>query len=62
MAIYQSQITQFLTELKKQRPQLEAEQLEGRALLWDKTPTSLERQAQLEEAKLVQKPYPYQSN
>ena len=32
---YQSEVTQFITELKAKRPSLEAEQRAGRALLWD---------------------------
>jgi hypothetical protein len=33
---YQSEITQFIDQLKAEKPTLEAEQLAGRALLWDK--------------------------
>ena len=33
---YTSVATQFLDELKQQKPQLEAGQQAGRALLWDK--------------------------
>ena len=32
---YQSDTTQFIAELRQQRPQLEASQRQGRALLWD---------------------------
>lgn len=38
MALYKSEITQFLEELKTQKPELEAQQRQGRALLWDKEP------------------------
>ena len=34
---YQSETTQFIDQLKADKPTLEAEQLAGRALLWDKT-------------------------
>lgn len=61
MAIYQSEITRFIAQLKQQKPTLEAEQLKGRALLWDKEPTSLERQAELDSAKVAQQAYPYQT-
>ena len=44
MAHYKSNITQFLEELKAQKPELEQAQQEGRALLWDKAPTSPEEQ------------------
>ncbi|MDI9334770.1 MAG: DUF3460 family protein [Cytophagales bacterium] len=34
---YQSETTQFIQQLKANKPTLEAEQLAGRALLWDKS-------------------------
>ncbi len=34
---YQSETTQFISQLKAAKPALEAEQLAGRALLWDKS-------------------------
>ncbi|PSB92223.1 DUF3460 family protein [Candidatus Pandoraea novymonadis] len=34
--MYESDITQFINELKKKKPTLEAEQRYGRSLLWDK--------------------------
>lgn len=61
MAIYTSEITQFLTQLKKDRPQLEASQFAGRALLWDKEPIDLERTRELKDSNVVQKAYPYQT-
>ena len=39
---YQSDTTQFFNQLKAQKPTLEAEQREGRLLLWDK-PVDLAR-------------------
>lgn len=33
---YQSDLTQFIEGLKEQRPDIEAQQRAGRALLWDK--------------------------
>ena len=33
---YTSGITQFLTELKTEKPSLEAEQRQGRSIWWDK--------------------------
>lgn len=55
---YQSDVTQFINELKAEKPTLEAEQRAGRALLWDK---QLDRQAQAEydDATVPQKPYVY---
>ena len=58
---YQSETTQFLTQLKTQKPELERGQREGRALLWDK---AVNRQAQQEfaQARVAQKPYVYQTH
>jgi hypothetical protein len=33
---YRSEATNFITDIKRARPELDAEQREGRALLWDK--------------------------
>jgi hypothetical protein len=57
---YKSEITQFLDEMKKQRPTLEAEQRAGRGLLWDK-PIDWEWQAETENGKVPQQPYVYQT-
>jgi hypothetical protein len=62
MARYQSEITQFLTELKTEHPNLEAEQQAGRALLWDKEPLSVEDQRRAKEAKLKQRAYVYSND
>ncbi|MBA4178501.1 MAG: DUF3460 domain-containing protein [Leptothrix sp. (in: Bacteria)] len=57
---YKSDVTQFIEQLKTQKPALEAEQRAGRALLWDR---SLDRseQAEWNEAKVPQQPYVYQT-
>ena len=62
MARYQSEITQFLTELKSEKPNLEAEQQAGRALLWDKEPLSVEDQRRAKVAKLKQRAYVYSND
>ncbi|MNS90274.1 hypothetical protein D3C72_1243240 [compost metagenome] len=59
MAMYESEITQFLKQLKQERPTLEAEQRDGRALLWDKSPIDLEERARAEASRVAQKPYVY---
>ncbi|PQA77830.1 DUF3460 family protein [Rhodoferax sp. TS-BS-61-7] len=58
---YQSEATQFIDQLKTAKPTLEAEQRQGRALLWDK---SVDRSAvkAYGEARVEQKPYVYQTN
>lgn len=57
---YVSEATQFIEDLKASRPELEAQQREGRALLWDK---AIDRQLQQgqQEAKVAQTPYVYQT-
>ena len=60
MAQYKSNITQFLEELKAQKPELEQAQQEGRALLWDKAPTSPEEQQRNLIARVKQKAYVHQ--
>ncbi len=56
---YTSDVTQFIEQMKAQRPTLEAEQRAGRALLWDK---AIDRQAAADAraARVPQQPYVYQ--
>lgn len=58
---YQSEATQFIDHLKVAKPTLEAEQRQGRSLLWDK---NIDRNAVKEygEARVAQKPYVYQTD
>jgi hypothetical protein len=42
---YTSTFTEFLNQLKKDKPHLEEQQRKGRALLWDKPPINLEERA-----------------
>ncbi len=58
---YQSDATQFIDQLKTAKPTLEAEQRQGRALLWDK---SVDRNAvkAYNQARVAQKPYVYQTD
>lgn len=57
---YESEVTQFLTQLKNERPHLEGEQQKGRSLLWDKK-LDPKVQADFKEAKVAQKSYVYQT-
>jgi hypothetical protein len=61
-AMYQSDITQFLNQLKEQKPQLEDEQRRGRALLWDKQPIDLDERSEQQAARVKQTPYVYYQN
>ncbi|WP_119966609.1 DUF3460 family protein [Simplicispira lacusdiani] len=58
---YASDATQFIDQLKKQRPELDAQQQAGRALLWDK---QVDRSLWQEfgAARVPQKPYVYQTD
>jgi len=58
---YESEITLFLKDLKKQRPYLEGQQKEGRSRLWDKN-IDTEITEGFEEGTVAQKPYVYQTN
>jgi hypothetical protein len=57
---YESEITQFLRELKAKVPDLERKQREGRAIYWDKQldPDDLRR---WKASEVPQQPYVYQT-
>ncbi len=57
---YKSDVTSFIETLKVAKPTLEAEQREGRALLWDR-PVDREAQADQAESRVAQQPYVYQT-
>lgn len=60
-SMYESEHTKFIKELKEKTPGMEERQQAGRALLWDKAPTSLEEQRRIAESRLRQQAYPYQT-
>lgn len=57
---YQSDASAFIEQIKRDHPELEARQLAGRSLLWDK---NVDREASraFEEARVAQQPYVYQT-
>jgi hypothetical protein len=55
---YTSEATQFIQQLKADKPTLEAEQRAGRALLWDKNLNRAD-QADFLEARVAQQSYVY---
>ncbi len=57
---YQSEYTQFLNDLRTQKPDLLDQQITGRALLWDRK-QDREAQAEFSEARVAQSPYVYQA-
>jgi Protein of unknown function (DUF3460) len=58
---YTSDVTSFIQELKAAKPTLEAEQRQGRALLWDKR-IDRDAQADYSDARVPQQPYVYQTD
>ena len=57
---YTSDVTSFIEDLKAEKPTLEDEQRQGRALLWDKR-IDLNAQAEYGDATVRQQPYVYQT-
>lgn len=57
---YQSDLTQFIADMKAKDVGVAERQLQGRQLLWDQ---QIDRQAQAEQAagRVAQKPYVYQT-
>ena len=58
---YKSEATQFIDQLKVAKPELEAQQRQGRALLWDKVVDRLAWK-DYRKAQVPQKPYVYQTS
>ncbi|GGY31346.1 DUF3460 family protein [Pseudoduganella sp. SL102] len=58
---YESDHTQFIKALKEKNPSIEAGQQQGRSLLWDKEPTSLDEQSRQRASRIAQQPYVYQN-
>jgi hypothetical protein len=57
---YTSEVTQFIEQLKTERPNLDQEQRKGRALLWDQQ-IDREFQAKADAAEVPQQAYVYQT-
>jgi hypothetical protein len=57
---YESEITQFLNRYKKEHPDTEMRQREGRLRLWDKH-IDLELQEGFRAARIPMQPYVYQT-
>ena len=60
-SMYESEHTKFIAALKANNPGIEQGQREGRALLWDKEPTSLSEQERSTESRVRQQAYVYQN-
>ena len=59
--LYESDHTLFIKALKEKNPRIEQGQKEGRLLLWDKAPTSLNEQDRQQESRVQQQAYVYQN-
>ena len=59
--LYESEATLFINGLKQANPKLEQGQREGRALLWDKAPIDLDNQQRVDESRIDQQAYVYQT-
>lgn len=57
---YTSDVTNFIADLKAKKPTLEAEQRQGRSLLWDRE-QDRELAADWREARVAQQAYVYQN-
>jgi Protein of unknown function (DUF3460) len=55
---YRSDATNFIADMKRARPELDAQQRAGRALLWDKN-VNLSEQADTQAAHVKRKAYVY---
>ena len=58
---YESEITQFIKQLKEKDQTMDSRQLAGRARLWDKSLDN-EQQEGFRAAKVAQQPYVYYQN
>ena len=58
---YVSDHTQFIQQLKDKNPGMEDRQRQGRSLLWDKEPLSLDEMRRRAESRVRQNAYVYQS-
>lgn len=58
---YTSEATQFIDNLKAERPHLDAQQQAGRNLLWDKL-VDRKLWQEYQAGRVAQKPYVYQTN
>ena len=57
---YKSDVTQFIEQLKAERPTLEQEQRAGRAIWWDRAPDRATASG-WRAARVPQQPYVYQT-
>jgi Protein of unknown function (DUF3460) len=59
---YVSEHTRFIRELLQERPDLVEKQREGRAIWWDKRPRELAEERVMDQGRVPQSPYVYDSD
>ena len=59
---YESDHTRFIRELLEKKPEIVEEQKKSRALWWDKRPADLALGRQMDEGRVPQSAYVYQSS
>jgi len=59
---YESDHTRFIRELMGAKPQLAQEQSKGRAIWWDKRPADLAARRKMDEGRVAQPAYVYQTD
>ncbi len=58
---YVSEHTQFIRDLIARKPELPRQQREGRQIWWDKSPEDLAAEERMDEGRVPQTPYVYQT-
>jgi hypothetical protein len=58
---YESEHTQFIKKLIKEKPDLPKKQREGRDIWWDKTPDELDDRRRMDDGRVPQPAYVYGS-
>lgn len=58
---YESEHTKFIRELLERKPEIVDEQRRGRAIWWDKAPRDLDERRVMEQGRVPQPPYVYQT-
>lgn len=59
---YQSEATLLIKDIKAKNPAIAADQLAGRAALWDRKPIALEQQAEDRDSTVARHSYVYQNS
>jgi hypothetical protein len=58
---YESDHTRFIRDLMAAKPELAQQQAQGRAIWWDKRPPDLAERDRMDEGRVAQTPYVYQT-